>query len=176
MMKRLIPIALIVCMLFALVSCDFLFPEKNDPEKNTAHIVEALNSGSAIDEIFAPQNAADSTVTPEEMLSPESLVEIIKGIAIEGTVNTNLGGEAHSGYLGIKDGVIYVKEGENELTLTLVGNLRNMQGPFHLTLGESYNVTPGDFYKEPCLWFGGSAKERWTDDHCFAHISLSNRK
>ena len=69
-----------------------------------------------------------------------------------------------------------VKEGENELTLTLVGNLRNMQGPFHLTLGESYNVTPGDFYKEPCLWFGGSAKERWTDDHCFAHISLSNRK
>lgn len=124
MMKRLIPIALIVCMLFALVSCDFLFPEKNDPEKNMAHIVEALNSESAIDEIFAPQNAADSTVTPEEMLSPESLVEIIKGIAIEGTVNTNLGGEAHSGYLGIKDGVIYVKEGENEQYIFIEDDLK----------------------------------------------------
>ena len=69
-----------------------------------------------------------------------------------------------------------IKEGENELTLTLVGNLRNMQGPFHLTIGESYNVCPGDFYKEPCLWFGGNAKDRWTDDYCFAHVSIGNRK
>lgn len=123
-MKRLIPIALVVCMLFALVSCDFLFPEKNDPEKNMEYIVEALNSGSAMDEIFVPQNTADSTVTPEEMLSPESLVEIIKGIAIEGTVNTNLGGETHSGYLGIKDGVIYAKEDENEQYIFIEDDLK----------------------------------------------------
>lgn len=69
-----------------------------------------------------------------------------------------------------------IKKGENELTLTLVGNLRNMQGPFHLAIGESYNVGPGDFYKEPCLWFGGNAKDRWTDDYCFAHVSIDNRK
>ncbi len=66
--------------------------------------------------------------------------------------------------------------GENEITLTLVGNLRNMQGPFHLAEGESYAVGPGAFYKEPCLWFRGNAGERWRDDYCFAHVSLSNRK
>ena len=123
-MKRLMSLALIVCMLFAFASCDFLFPEKNDPVKNKEHIIEALNSGSAMNEIFAPQNAADSTVTPEDMLSPESLIEFIKGIAIEGTVNTNFDGEAHSGYFGIKDGVIYAKEDKNEQYIFIEDDLK----------------------------------------------------
>ena len=71
----------------------------------------------------------------------------------------------------------FVKKGENEIKLTLVGNLRNMQGPFYLSEGESYNVTPASFYKEPCLWLGGNLKKkRWSDDPCFVHVSLSNRK
>ena len=123
-MKRLMSLALIVCMLFAFASCDFLFPEKNDPVKNKEHIIEALNSGSAMNEIFAPQNAADSTVTPEDMLSPESLIEFIKGIAIEGTVNTNFDGEAHSGYFGIKDGVIYAKQDKNEQYIFIEDDLK----------------------------------------------------
>ena len=137
MMKRLMSLALIVCMLFAFVSCDFLFPEKNDPVKNKEHIIEALNSGSAMNEIFASQNAADSTVTPEDMLSPESLIEFIKGIAIEGTVNTNFDGEAHSGYFGIKDGVIYAKEDKNEQYIFIEDDLKIV------TVDKIY----GDYYR-----------------------------
>ena len=70
----------------------------------------------------------------------------------------------------------FVKAGENEIQLTLVGNLRNMQGPFYLSEGESYYVSPASFYKEPCLWLGGNLKDdRWSDDPCFVHVSLKNR-
>ena len=70
----------------------------------------------------------------------------------------------------------FLKKGENEITLTLVGNLRNMQGPFYLSEGESYQVTPASFYKEPCLWLGGNLKEnRWSENPCFVHVSLGNR-
>lgn len=69
-----------------------------------------------------------------------------------------------------------VKEGRNEIELTLVNNLRNMQGPLHLAEGECYNVSPASFYKENCLWMNNDSDDRWNDDYCFVNISLKNRE
>ncbi|MBQ9083700.1 MAG: hypothetical protein IJY28_09415 [Clostridia bacterium] len=68
-----------------------------------------------------------------------------------------------------------LQPGENTLTLTLKNNLRNMQGPLHLEIGESFGVGPGNFYKEPCIWNRSPAEGRWNDDYCFVHLSLTNR-
>lgn len=69
----------------------------------------------------------------------------------------------------------YLHDGENEIELTLVNNLRNMQGPLHLNEGESYSVGPGSFYKENCLWVGGISADRWNDGYCFVNTSIKNR-
>ena len=42
----------------------------------------------------------------------------------------------------------YLTEGENELEITIVNNLRNMMGPHHLVKEEERWVHPGLFYKE----------------------------
>lgn len=69
-----------------------------------------------------------------------------------------------------------VREGENEIELTLVNNLRNMQGPLHLAEGESYRVAPASFYKEDCLWVKDVSADRWNDDYCFVNVSVKNRE
>lgn len=63
----------------------------------------------------------------------------------------------------------------NEIELTLVNNIRNMQGPFHLQGGESYLVTPTDFYKEKCVWYSGEDVKRWNDNYCFTEMSVDFR-
>ena len=68
-----------------------------------------------------------------------------------------------------------IDEGNNEIELTLVNNLRNMQGPFHLSECESYLVMPPDFYKEKCVWNDNNDEKKWNDDYCFACISINNR-
>lgn len=68
-----------------------------------------------------------------------------------------------------------LKQGTNEIEITLVNNLRNMQGPFHLNSGESYLVTPADFYKEKCVWFNNEKKDYWNDDYCLVNLSLCNK-
>ena len=71
-----------------------------------------------------------------------------------------------------------IRKGENRITLTLVGNLRNMQGPFHLSAGESQRVSPALFYKEKCV-FNPRPKpdgSHWNDDYCLIHLGVSNRK
>ena len=42
----------------------------------------------------------------------------------------------------------YLNEGENEIEITVVNNLRNMMGPHHLAKEEERWVHPGLFYKE----------------------------
>lgn len=69
-----------------------------------------------------------------------------------------------------------VREGENEIELTLVNNLRNMQGPLHLAEGECYRVAPASFYKEDCLWVKDVSADRWNDDYCFVNVSVKNRE
>ena len=67
----------------------------------------------------------------------------------------------------------YIVKGENTLQLTLVNNLRNMQGPFHLPIGEEYGVGPGSFYKERCVWSGGY--KDWNDNRSIVDVTLKNR-
>ena len=67
-----------------------------------------------------------------------------------------------------------LKDGENEIELTLVNNLRNMQGPFHLSASEEYYCRPGSFYKEDCLWVKNGGNN-WDDNYCFADVSIKNR-
>ncbi len=67
----------------------------------------------------------------------------------------------------------YLVKGENTLQLTLVNNLRNMQGPFHLPIGEEYGVGPGSFYKERCVWSGGY--KDWNDNRSIVDVTLKNR-
>ncbi|MCI9143862.1 MAG: hypothetical protein HFH87_14820, partial [Lachnospiraceae bacterium] len=69
-----------------------------------------------------------------------------------------------------------VREGENEIELTLVNNLRNMQGPLHLAEGECYRVAPASFYKEDCLWVKDISADRWNDDYCFVNVMVKNRE
>ena len=64
--------------------------------------------------------------------------------------------------------------GENEISLTLTNNLRNMQGPLHLAIGESHSLGPSEFYRRKCVWGGGT--ERWNDDYCFLTHSVKERK
>ena len=68
----------------------------------------------------------------------------------------------------------FLRHGENEISLTLTNNLRNMQGPFHLAIGESHNLGPSEFYRRKCVWGGGI--ERWNDGYCFLTHSIEKRK
>lgn len=62
-------------------------------------------------------------------------------------------------------------EGPTKIRLTLINNLRNLLGPHHLKEGESYNVGPGQFFKEPCVWNKESEKD-WTDSYCFVETGI----
>ena len=70
-----------------------------------------------------------------------------------------------------------LKKGKNTIELTIVNNLRNMLGPHHLPIGESYWVTPWDFYKKRNVWnhalCGSSDKMEWDDNYCFAEFGIS---
>ena len=62
-------------------------------------------------------------------------------------------------------------EGENEIEITVTGNLRNLLGPFHLSDGENYWVSPPCFFHESPIWSNGLNKN-WTDSYCFVEFGL----
>lgn len=68
----------------------------------------------------------------------------------------------------------FVKEGVNEFEITVKGNLRNMLGPFHLAVGESLGVGPGNFFNKSPIWLKGSAglQSNWVDSYCFVEFGL----
>lgn len=66
----------------------------------------------------------------------------------------------------------YFKEGENEIELTLINNLRNLLGPFHLKEGETYFCAPPSFYKEECIWNGADNSDNWDRGYCLAELSI----
>ena len=76
----------------------------------------------------------------------------------------------------------YLTEGDNEIELTLVGNLRNMQGPFHLKEGECYAVNPWQFHREYNVIAAGACGEgdktrhdvlaHWDDSTVLVHYGL----
>ncbi len=73
--------------------------------------------------------------------------------------------------------------GKNTVTLTLRGNLRNMQGPFHLKEGESYFVTPASFYRESNIFNHkhGAVESchdvlpQWDNRICLCHMWLKSK-
>lgn len=64
-----------------------------------------------------------------------------------------------------------LKEGENDIEITLVGSLRNLLGPFHMAEGEVYAVGPRKFFHESPIWSKGVNPE-WTDTYCFTEFGL----
>lgn len=64
-----------------------------------------------------------------------------------------------------------LKEGENEITVTVTGNLRNLLGPFHLKGADCFTVGPYSFFQNSPLWCKG-LNENWTDDYCFVEYGL----
>lgn len=65
----------------------------------------------------------------------------------------------------------FCAEGRNKITITLVNNLRNMLGPHHLKIGESYSVCPSSFFKESCVWNFNPEKD-WDEDYCFVETGI----
>ena len=70
--------------------------------------------------------------------------------------------------IGLKE---FNVRGLTEVKLTVINNLRNMMGPHHLKVGESYAVAPRSFFKEPCIWNLNPEKD-WDDNYCFVNMSL----
>ena len=62
-------------------------------------------------------------------------------------------------------------QGKTKVKLTLINNLRNLLGPHHLAVGESYGVGPSSFFKEACVWNTAPEKD-WNDDYCFVEMSI----
>ena len=62
-------------------------------------------------------------------------------------------------------------EGHNELEVELVGNLRNLLGPHHLSSGESYAVGPHCFFEYSDIWAGGKNPD-WNDGYVFVKSGL----
>ena len=72
--------------------------------------------------------------------------------------------------------------GENEIKLTVVNNLRNMQGPTHLKVGESYVVGREAFYRESNVFRHAPGADdtchdvlpQWDDDVCLVHYGITD--
>ena len=62
-------------------------------------------------------------------------------------------------------------EGENELEVELIGNLRNLLGPHHLGEGETYFAGPNSFFEYSDIWTGGRNPD-WSDSYTFVKGGL----
>ncbi|MBO5370940.1 MAG: hypothetical protein J6B23_09745 [Clostridia bacterium] len=58
----------------------------------------------------------------------------------------------------------YLKEGENVIEIELTNNFRNLLGPLHLGC-ESYEVTPGSFYRKSKVY--GWTTGKWHENYAF---------
>lgn len=67
----------------------------------------------------------------------------------------------------------FIKDGKNEIEITLIASLRNLFGPHHIEEGENYEVTPASFFKEETIW-GTWYKKPWNDDYSFVAFGLEN--
>ena len=72
--------------------------------------------------------------------------------------------------------------GENEIKITVLNNLRNMQGPTHLKEGECYYVGRADFYHESNVFNHAKGADdtchdivcKWDDDVCLVHFGITD--
>ena len=66
----------------------------------------------------------------------------------------------------------FKKEGETEVEITLINNLRNVLGPHHLSDGECYHVCPNSFMKEISVWNADNPEVKWNDGYCFVETGI----
>lgn len=59
----------------------------------------------------------------------------------------------------------YLEKGDNTIEVEIVNNLRNLMGPHHLSIGESYQVSPRLFHKVPCVWNEYNPIQ-WDENYC----------
>ncbi|MBQ9387248.1 MAG: hypothetical protein IJU01_01135 [Lachnospiraceae bacterium] len=66
-----------------------------------------------------------------------------------------------------------VREGENEIQITLTGSLRNLLGPFHIKEGETFVVLPFYFFRQTGIWgWGDGRNPKWDDAYSFVQNGL----
>ena len=63
----------------------------------------------------------------------------------------------------------YIKDGENDLKITLLSGNRNLLGPHHKPQGEIYSVGPSTF-TDKYGWADDRSKPAWTDDYSFVRF------
>ncbi len=69
----------------------------------------------------------------------------------------------------------YLKNGKNEIKITLLSGNRNLLGPHHKPQGEIYNVGPSTFTDE-YGWADDKSKPVWTDNYSFVRFGVDNTK
>ena len=77
-----------------------------------------------------------------------------------------------------------LKKGENLIELTLINNLRNMQGISHLKEGECHSANRNRFYRESNVFYHArgatdachDVMPTWDDDVCLVHFGLGEEK
>ena len=77
----------------------------------------------------------------------------------------------------------HLTKGENEIKITILNNLRNMQGPTHLKEGECYYVGRADFYHESNVFNHAKGADdtchdivrKWDDDVCLVHFGITDK-
>ena len=65
----------------------------------------------------------------------------------------------------------YLKDGENEIKITLLSGNRNLFGPHHKPQGEIYSVGPSTF-RDKYGWADDRTKPVWTDNYSFVKFGI----
>lgn len=110
------------------------------------------------------------TLTAEEAASAQFALDRLCSNVTEVTVNGQPAGKLlwHPYRLNVAP---LCHAGENEIGVTVTGNLRNLLGPFHLKEGESYGVGPSSFFHHSPVWLHGD-NPNWDDRYCFVEYGL----
>ncbi len=66
-----------------------------------------------------------------------------------------------------------LSKGDNEIKITLTGNMRNLFGPHHSPLGEIHKVTSKDYYRYPCIW-NRDMQMPWNENYSFTKFGISS--
>lgn len=113
--------------------------------------------------IVLSENEAENAV-----ISFEKLPSIITDISVNGTDVGKIMWKPYS--IDISE---FVHKGENEITITLTGSLRNLLGPFHLDEGETHTTLPFYFFRQTNVWgWGDGINHKWTNDYSFVQNGL----
>ncbi len=67
-----------------------------------------------------------------------------------------------------------VTEGENRITVQLFSGNRNLLGPHHNVIGESYAVSPSSFTDKPGWVDSKETTDIWRDRYCFVKFGLAD--